>query len=87
LNKHLAAVTVDPRVNYQLLSAIQQHQAQMLKSPEPQFVDLPQAQFVELPEPQFLEPSTVGTATRLNAIETQAEVVTSSEPEASALFQ
>jgi len=85
LNKHLAAVTVDPRVNYQLLSAIQQHQAQMLKSPEPQFVDLPQAQFVELPEPQFLEPSTVGTATRLNAIETQAEVVTSSEPEASAV--
>jgi hypothetical protein len=85
LNKHLAAVTVDPRVNYQLLSAIQQHQAQMLKPPPSQFVDLPQAQFVELPEPQFVEPSTVGTATRLNAIETQAEVVTSSEPEASAV--
>jgi hypothetical protein len=92
LNKHLAAVTVDPRVNYQQVSAIQQHQAQMLKPPPSQFVDLPQAQFVELPEPQFVEPSTVGTATKLNAmpsaeseatIETQAEVVTSSEPEAS----
>jgi hypothetical protein len=92
LNKHLAVVTVDPRVNYQQVSAIQQHQAQMLKPPPSQFVDLPQAQFVELPEPQFVEPSTVGTATKLNAmpsaeseatIETQAEVVTSSEPEAS----
>jgi hypothetical protein len=85
LNKHLAAVTADPRVNYQLLSAIQQHQAQMLLPPEPQFVDLPQAQFVELPEPQFVEPSTVGAATIPDAmqraeseatIETEAKVVT-----------
>jgi hypothetical protein len=68
LNKHLAAVTVDPRVNYQQVSAIQQHQAQMLLPTEPQFVELPQAQFVELPEPQFVEPSTVGTATKLNAM-------------------
>jgi hypothetical protein len=73
LNKHLAAVTVDPRVNYQQVSAIQQHQAQMLKPPEPQFVDLPQPQFVELPEPQFVEPS---TAESEPTIETQAEVVT-----------
>jgi hypothetical protein len=85
LNKHLAAVTVDPRVNYQLLSAIQQHQAQMLLPPEPQFVELPQAQFVELPEPEFVEPSAVGAATISSAmpsseseatIETEAEVVT-----------
>lgn len=82
LNKHLAAVTVDPRVNYQLLSAIQQHQAQMLLPTEPQFVELPQPQFASLPQPQFVEPTgAVGTSTKLNAIETQAEVVTSSDPQ------
>ncbi|HEY9610422.1 hypothetical protein [Allocoleopsis sp.] len=82
LNKHLAAVTVDPRVNYQQVSAIQQHQAQMLLPTEPQFVELPQPQFASLPQPQFVEPTgAVGTSTKLNAIETQAEVVTSSDPQ------
>jgi hypothetical protein len=82
LNKHLAAVTVDPRVNYQQLSAIQQHQAQMLLPTEPQFVELPQPQFASLPQPQFVEPTgAVGTSTKLNAIETQAEVVTEADPQ------
>lgn len=82
LNKHLAAVTVDPRVNYQQVSAIQQHQAQMLLPTEPQFVELPQPQFASLPQPQFVEPTgAVGTSTKLNAIETQAEVVTEADPQ------
>ncbi len=69
LNKHLALVTADPRVNYRQVSAIQQHQAQMLLPPEPQLV--------ELPQPQFVEPSgAVGTSTKLEAIEAQAEVMT-----------
>jgi hypothetical protein len=75
LNRHLASVTADPRVNYQQVSAIEQHQAQMLLPPEPQFAELPQPQFVELPQAQFVEPSVVGAATKLNAIETQAEVI------------
>ena len=82
LNKHLAAVTVDPRVNYQQVSAIQQHQAQMLLPTEPQFVELPQPQFASLPQPQFVEPTgAVGTSTKLNAIETQAEAVTEADPQ------
>ncbi|HEY9633752.1 MAG TPA: hypothetical protein V6D14_10120 [Coleofasciculaceae cyanobacterium] len=66
LNKHLAAVTVDPRVNYQLLSAIQQHQAQMLLPPESQFVELPSPQFAELPEPQLVEP--IGDTIKAQAV-------------------
>jgi hypothetical protein len=78
LNKHLATVTADPRVNYQQVSAIQQHQAQMMKPPEPQFLELPQPQFASLPQPQFVEPSeTVGANTKLNAIETPAEIIAS----------
>ena len=78
LNKHLATVTSDPRVNYRQVEAIQQYQTQIWKPPEPQFVELPQPQFAELPQPQFVEPSeTVGANTKLNAIETEAEVIAS----------
>ncbi|MBD0343534.1 MAG: hypothetical protein ICV63_01595 [Coleofasciculus sp. Co-bin14] len=77
LNKHLAAVTVDPRVNYQQVSAIQQHQSQMLLPPEPQFVELPQPQFAELPQPQLADHPGATIAKRCceAQIETQAEVV------------
>jgi hypothetical protein len=57
LKKHLASVTPDPRINYQQVTAIQQHQAQMLLPPEPQFVELPQPQFAELPQPQLVDPA------------------------------
>jgi hypothetical protein len=67
-------------VNYQQVSAIQQHQAQMLLPTEPQFAELPQPQFAELPQPQFVESPAVGTSTKLNAIETQASAVTSADP-------
>lgn len=78
LNKHLATVTLDPRVNYRQVEAIQQYQSQMLLPPEPQFAELPQPQFAELPQPQFVEPSeTVGANTKLNAIEAPAEVIVS----------
>jgi hypothetical protein len=80
LNKHLASVTPDSRVDYQQVSAIQQYQTQMLLPPEPQFVELPQPQFAELPQPQFVEPpgsEVVGANTKLNAIETPAEVIAS----------
>jgi hypothetical protein len=78
LNKHLATVTLDPRVNYRQVEAIQQYQSQMLEPPEPQFASLPQPQFAELPQPQFVEPSeTVGANTKLNAIEAPAEVIVS----------
>ncbi len=54
LNKHLASVTPDPRVDYQQVDAIQGHQSQMLLPPE-QFVELPQPQFAELPQPQLVD--------------------------------
>lgn len=80
LNKHLASVTPDSRINYRQVEAIQQYQSQMIKPPEPQFQELPQPQFAELPQPQFVEPSgseVIGTNTKLNAIETPAEVIAS----------
>jgi hypothetical protein len=55
LNKHLASVTPDPRVDYQQVDAIQGYQSQMLL-PE-QFVELPQPQFAELPQPQLVDPA------------------------------
>jgi hypothetical protein len=86
LRNHLASVTVDPRVDYQQVAMIQQHQSQILlppesqfaELPEPQFAELPQPQFAELPQPQFIESSeTVGADTKLSAIETPAEVIVS----------
>ncbi|MEW5861467.1 MAG: hypothetical protein AB1861_29485, partial [Cyanobacteriota bacterium] len=80
LNKHLTSVTADPRVNYQHVTAIREHQAQMLLPPEPQFVELPQPQFASLPQPQFVEPSeseAIGANTKLNAIETPAPIIIS----------
>jgi hypothetical protein len=53
LNKHLASVSCDPRVNYREVSALQEYQTQMLLPPEPQFADLPEPQFANLPKPQF----------------------------------
>lgn len=43
LKNHLATVTVDPRINYQQVEAIQQHQAQPL-------IDVPNTPAMELPE-------------------------------------
>ncbi len=81
LKKHIASVTADPRINYQQVTAIQQHQAQMLIPPESQFVELPEPEFVELPEPQLVELTTkIGTSTKLEAIETQAETIVSPPP-------
>jgi hypothetical protein len=71
LNKHLATVTADPRIDYQQVSAIEQHQSQILLPPEPQFAELPQPQFVELPLPQFVDP------TALEAIEAQTKTIVS----------
>jgi hypothetical protein len=80
LKKHLASVGADPRVNYQQVGAIQQHQAQMLNPPESRFVELSQPTFVELPEPKFVElpqPELVDPSRTVGAIETHASVVSS----------
>ncbi len=75
-NSHLATVTLDPRVNYQQVSAIQEHQAQMAAPqgiPETNFADLPETKFADLPNAR------IGVNTKLEAIETQ--VVEESKPE------
>lgn len=53
LKNHLATVTVDPRVNYQQVEAIQQHQAQPL-------IDVPNTSAMELPETQSVSLPPVG---------------------------
>jgi hypothetical protein len=58
LTNHLATVTADPRVNYQQVSAIQEHQERMVAPqslPETKFAELPPTKTVELPTPKFVD--------------------------------
>ncbi|MBD2124878.1 hypothetical protein NDI39_29700 [Microcoleus sp. ZQ-A2] len=74
LTSHLATVTADPRVNYQQVQAIQEHQARVESPP----AGIPPAKIGNLPEISVAElPSSMGANTQLEAIETTASVVTS----------
>jgi hypothetical protein len=82
LVNHLTTVTPDPRVNYQQVGAIQQHQAQaLIDVPNSQTVDLPETPTVSLPEAQFVDvPATVGASTKLGAIDVEAKSVEVEQP-------
>jgi len=73
LTSHLATVTSDPRVNYQQVQAIQEHQARVITPP----TGIPPTPLGNLPETKVVElPPTIGVNTQMEAIETSAEVVT-----------
>jgi hypothetical protein len=56
LTNHLTTVTLDPRINYQQVGAIQQHQAQALVDiPNTPTVDLPNTPTISLPEAQSID--------------------------------
>jgi hypothetical protein len=77
LTNHLTTVTPDPRVNYQQVGAIQQHQAQaLIDVPNSPTVDLPETPTVSLPEAQSVDlPETVGASTKLGAIDVEAKSI------------
>jgi hypothetical protein len=77
LTNHLTTVTPDPRVNYQQVGAIQQHQAQaLIDIPNTPTVDLPNTPTVSLPEAIEVDlPGTVGANTKLGAIDVEAKSV------------
>jgi hypothetical protein len=76
LTSHLATVTLDPRINYQQVTAIQEYQTQVAAQgiPPTQTAPLPSVRTALLPQQQFAEynPCLVGENTLLEAIETQA---------------
>jgi hypothetical protein len=82
LTNHLTTVTPDPRVNYQQVGAIQQHQAQaLIDVPNTPTVDLPDTPTVSLPEAQSVDlPGTVGASTKLGAIDVEAKSVEVDQP-------
>jgi hypothetical protein len=82
LTNHLTTVTPDPRVNYQQVGAIQQHQAQaLIDVPNTPTVDLPETPTVSLPESQSVDlPGTVGASTKLGAIDVEAKSVEVEQP-------
>lgn len=82
LTNHLTTVTPDPRVNYQQVGAIQQHQAQaLIDVPNTSTVDLPETPTVSLPEAQEIDlPGTVGASTKLGAIDVEAKSVETEQP-------
>ena len=63
LSNHLAKVTPDPRINVQLLQAIQEHQQQQYQLPQPKFGIPESAKFMELPQPKFMKLPTPGSPT------------------------
>jgi hypothetical protein len=75
LTSHLETVTVDPRVNYQEVTAIQEYQTQVAAQgiPPTQTASLPSLRTASLPQPQFVElpRAIVGENTLVEAIETQ----------------
>jgi hypothetical protein len=81
LNSHIATVTADPRINYQQVSAIQEHQSQirlpLLGIPPTRTAPLPESKTAPLPTPKFsnLPSANVGPDTKIDAIETEATVV------------
>jgi hypothetical protein len=76
LTSHLATVTLDPRINYQQVTAIQEYQTQVAAQgiPPTQTALLPKVRTASLPQPEFVElPRAVaGENTLVEAIETQA---------------
>jgi hypothetical protein len=76
LTSHLATVTLDPRINYQQVTAIQEYQTQVAAQgiPPTQTAPLPSVRTVSLPQPQFVElpRAVVGENTLLEAIETRS---------------
>ncbi len=84
LINHLTTVTPDPRVNYQQVGAIQQHQAQaLIDVPNTPTVDLPETPTVSLPEAQSVDlPGTIGANTKLGAIDVEAKSVEQKPTEA-----
>ncbi|MBD2124911.1 hypothetical protein NDI39_27530 [Microcoleus sp. ZQ-A2] len=76
LTSHLATVTADPRVNYKIVQAIQEHQARVVTPP----TGIPPTSLGNLPETKVVElPSTIRVNTQLEAIDTDASVVTPSD--------
>lgn len=77
LTSHLETVTLDPRINYQQVEAIQEYQTQVAAQgiPPTQTAPLPSVKTASLPQPQLAElpRAIVGENTLLEAIETQAE--------------
>lgn len=76
LNSHLATVTLDPRINYQQVTAIQEHQAQVRLPqgiPPTKTAPLPEALTASLPTPKCADlPGTnIGKDTKIDAIEVQ----------------
>ncbi len=75
LTSHLATVTLDPRINYQQVTAIQEYQTQVAAQgiPPTQTALLPKVRTASLPQPEFVElPRAVaGENTLVEAIETK----------------
>ena len=75
LTSHLETVTLDPRINYQQVTAIQEYQTQVAAQgiPPTQTASLPSVRTASLPQPQFVElpRAIVGENTLVEAIETQ----------------
>jgi hypothetical protein len=84
LINHLTTVTPDPRVNYQQVGAIQQHQAQaLIDVPNTPTVDLPETPTVSLPEAQSVDlPGAIGASTKLGAIDVEAKSIEQKSTEA-----
>jgi hypothetical protein len=81
LTNHLTTVTPDPRVNYQQVGAIQQHQAQaLIDVPNTPTVDLPDTPTVSLPEAQSVDLPGIGANTKLGAIDVEAKSVETEQP-------
>jgi hypothetical protein len=88
LTSHLETVTLDPRINYQQVEAIQEHSRLMAAPqgiPASKFSDLPETKFAELPKSKTADlPSPqIGANTHMDAIETSSQNIT--QPEESSL--